>query len=352
LKIIQSQHTIFDLIDSMDRQDIVINKDYQRGVVWPPSAKSYLIDTIIEGYPLPTIYLYTARSKATNRPIKEVVDGQQRLTAIRDFVKGKYALNSASQKYKGLYFEDLDDEVQREIESYSIDASVILSADRSELLEMFRRINAYTASLNAAEKRHAKYQGLFKWFIVDLADKYSPILSNLKIVTEKQASRMADAEFLAELVLVLEQGVVEKKATTIAALYSKYDKEFEFEDEYSSRIAEFFDLILDGFSELHGTFMMKSYVVNTLFAAFVSCKYGLINSDEMSLPEHNSDFSLDFEQVIPLLGAMADAHENKDDTGEYSSYVRSCLSSTTKLSPRKKRLEILSSVLKYGVYPT
>ena len=171
-----SEDSISDLLSALERGDIVINKEYQRGVVWPDSARTYLIDTIIEGYPFPKIFLYVTRTKDSQRQIKEVVDGQQRLTTIKEFYDGNFALNSASKNHRGLKFDDLSDEAQHAFEAYQVESSIIRSADRTELLEMFRRINAYTATLNSAEKRHAKFQGPFKWFIVDMADKYAPCL--------------------------------------------------------------------------------------------------------------------------------------------------------------------------------
>ncbi|MFG4070863.1 DUF262 domain-containing protein, partial [Escherichia coli] len=77
--------------------------------------------------------------RTNERPIKEIVDGQQRVTTLVDFYKNKFALTSASKKYSGMYFNDLPDDAKRCFISYQVETSTVYSASRAELLEMFRR---------------------------------------------------------------------------------------------------------------------------------------------------------------------------------------------------------------------
>lgn len=83
----------------------------------------------------------------------------------------------------------------------------VISATDDEVLEIFRRINSYTLPLKEPEKRHASYQGEFKWFIKDLLDLYSPMLDRYKILSLREISRMVDAELMTELSQVILDGV-------------------------------------------------------------------------------------------------------------------------------------------------
>lgn len=339
-----SQITLIDLVDQINRKEVVINRDYQRGSVWPDTAKTYFIDTILEGYPFPKIYLYQVFSDKSRRPIKELIDGQQRMSTIIDFMEDNLELGSSSNKYTGMYYSDLDPETQQRFLSYQIEASVVLSATRAELLEMFRRINAYTAPLSSAEKRHAMYQGSFKWFIVDLADKHSPALSDLKILSSKLLSRMGDAEFISDLVVALDKGVVAKTAKQIEDLYKGYDNVFSQRKKYKEIIDDFFNVLLTKLTPLHETYMMKSYVVHSLFCAYVACKYGIPDQQELTDVENNHDRTFDFDRVNAGLLELADAHEEQDVDGKHADYVEACLSSTTKAAQRKVRFQILVKV--------
>lgn len=338
------QITLIDLVDQINRKEIVINKDYQRGKVWPLTAKTYFIDTILESYPFPKIYLYQVFSEKSNRPIKELIDGHQRMSTIIDFMNDKFKLGASSNKYKGLYFSDLNEEEQRDFLSYQVETSTILSATRPELLEMFRRINAYTAPLSAAEKRHAIYQGDFKWFIVDLADAHSPTLGGLGILSDKVLTRMGDSEFIADLIVCLEKGIVAKTAKQIDDLYKRYDREFESSEEFIKIINEFFKVLVTDLAPLHGTFMMKSYVIHSLFSAYVACKYGIPGMNDLVKFQPDINIQFDFNRIVPILNELAEAHELQDVEGEHSGYVKACLSSTTKLPQRKERFRVLANI--------
>ena len=109
----------------LKKKDIVINKEYQRGAgLWPSTAQTYFIDTILEGFPFPKLYFYQSFDRSKKKPIKEVVDGQQRLSTIRNFCAGKFKLSSASENYKGLSFMDLSEEDQEKFLMYSICSSL------------------------------------------------------------------------------------------------------------------------------------------------------------------------------------------------------------------------------------
>jgi len=334
------QISLIDLIDMIKRNEVVINRDYQRGSsLWPDSARTYFIDTILEGYPFPAVYLYQSINPKTSRPIKELVDGQQRITTIKDFMDNKFKIGKASDSYAGMYFSDLADEERLTFLGYQIHTSTILSATRPELLEMFRRMNAYTAPLNPQERRHAEFQGKFKWFIVELADETSSVLEEYNILTPKLLSRMGDSEFIADLVVALEHGIVTKSGNHINKLYKAYDKSFDKRQEYVDLINGFFNFIRINLSPLSNTFLMKSYVIHSLFCAYAYLHNALPQGEKNSIPlEGPRTFDpILSDSTIEYLRSMAGAHEEQDEEGEFSVYVKACLSSTTQLPQRLAR---------------
>lgn len=339
------QISLVDLLGMLDRKELVINRNYQRGSdLWPLSARSYFIDTILQNYPFPKIYLYQSYSETTKRPFKELVDGQQRVTTIQDFYNNKFALTSTSKKFNGLHYRDLDDDTKKIFLSFQIENSTILSATRSELLEMFRRMNAYTAPLKEAEKRHSTYQGEFKWFIAELAELCSPILEGYDILTEKQIARMGDAEFISELVVVLEMGIQSKRNSHIEKLYKEYDEKFENRAKYTTIFEQFFNILVFDLAPVRGSFLTKSYVIHSLFCAFAAIKCGFPGSETL-VAKPSMNHKIDFDSVLPKLLALADAHEDQEEEGPYRVYVQACSSGTTLQSQRKIRTEVLVSAL-------
>jgi len=346
MEINHSDYTIAELVERFKKKELVINRSYQRSAdIWPDNAKIYFIDTILENYPFPKVYLYQTYDRARKKPVVEVVDGQQRLMTIIDFMQDKFKLSNASKKFSGYVFSNLPEDVQDRFAMYRVQSDVILAAERPELLEMFRRMNAYTAALNYAEKRHSIFQGKFKWFVLELADEISPILEQFGILTPKQIIRMADAEMISELVLVLEQGLINRSEKSIDLLYRKYDEKYEKEEEYSHKIKSFFDLIKNNFGELKNSLVMKPYAVHSLFSAYAHIRFGIPNGvEDIGIPSRNLQIKSD-ETVINELLAVSSAHETKDVEGRFRDYVIASSSTTTKQAQRKTRTRTFVRIL-------
>ena len=157
----------------MDRRDLIINPEYQRGPgLWPAGARSYFIDTILTGFPFPKLYFYEYIDRENKKPRRELVDGQQRARTILAYIADEFAIGGDSE-YKGQRFRDLPPETQERFLSYSVAVDVVRNATRGDILQKFRRMNAYTLPLNRAEQRHATFFGEFKWFINSVTDSYA-----------------------------------------------------------------------------------------------------------------------------------------------------------------------------------
>jgi hypothetical protein len=341
-----TSYTIAEIRDQLSRKDLVVNPDYQRSSdIWPSNAQSYFIDTILEGYPFPKVYFYESYDEKKKLPRREIVDGQQRVSTAVSFANNEFKLTSASKNFKGLNFKGLDPSEQRKFLMTPMQADLILSAERAEVLEMFRRINAYTAPLNDAEKRHAIFQGEFKWFINKISDKYSPLLEAYGVFTEKQLVRMADAEFFTELALVLDQGIINKSSKSLKGIYEKFNEEFKKKERFEEIISDFFNTLQNSLVELHDTFMMKSYVLLSLFSAMTQQKYG-IPDGEQDIGKGKSGFYFkDKNATIKNLKKLAYAHETQDTEGKYKKYVDASLSTTHRIAQRKIRAQYIARAL-------
>ena len=78
--ITRTQYKVSDFLNWQKSDLLVLSPKFQRRSVWRPGAKSYLLDTIIKGYPIPIIFLREQKTDLTTLKHKrEVVDGQQRV---------------------------------------------------------------------------------------------------------------------------------------------------------------------------------------------------------------------------------------------------------------------------------
>src|SRR4051794_26478719 len=105
---ILEQYRISDFLEWHKENKLVLNPTFQRGSVWPPAARSYLIDTILRELPMPKIYFRTTVDLLTKRTVREVVDGQQRLRAIIEFAGDKFVLSKVAKEFQGKKYSTLE----------------------------------------------------------------------------------------------------------------------------------------------------------------------------------------------------------------------------------------------------
>lgn len=143
---------IIDLVAAMRAGRLTLTPYFQRNLVWRDAHKKDFIETILKGYPFPQIFL--ARGPINLETLEAdqcVVDGQQRLNAIRDFVSGELDVN-------GQLFSTLDPKKKEEFLKYEV--AVIdfdLDAGDSRLKEVFHRLNRTYYSLSAIEKISSEF---------------------------------------------------------------------------------------------------------------------------------------------------------------------------------------------------
>lgn len=347
MKIDGSTYSISELEEMLARKDLIVNRNYQRGSrLWPVGARSYFIDTILTGFPFPKLYFYEYLDREGRKTKREIVDGQQRITAIMDFRNDKYALTSVSPQYCGLRFSDLPLDVQDQFLGHPVPADVIRNANKGDILEMFRRMNAYTLPLNEAEKRHSTYQGAFKWFINETVTELTEFFVEFGVFTNRQMVRMADSELLAEMIHTLENGIVSSSNKGLSDLYKKYDDSFEFEAEYKSKIREFFAYAVETLGELRNSYLMKPYVLHSLFSSAMHNKYGLPGVEEKTGLVPIGIMAVNPELVVPGLHSLSLAHESKDLEGDFGDYVWGATGGTNREPRRVERVKYLCLALR------
>lgn len=251
-----SSFTVAQYCAEFDNNTIVVNTDYQRSSeVWPQAARSYLMDTILLGFPIPKITLYQKTDLRSRQTIKEIVDGQQRTNAIHSFLNDGFRITGKSQ-FKGLRYSDLEEPDQQRFVEYQLTADILLGATEDQIRQLFRRINSYTVPLNYEEQRHATHQGDFKWFMVDLTEKYSQSLKEMGVLKERQLSRMQDAKLFTEIILAMENGIETYSKAKLDSIYSDNDTSFGNARDIQKRFDIVFTNLL-GWQELHDTSLMK-----------------------------------------------------------------------------------------------
>src|SRR5437762_9149728 len=109
---------------------------YQRGPVWNTPKRQLLIDSIINRFDIPKIYLRYTKGAGTFD--YEVSDGQQRLRAIWDFVAGIYPLSNVqapNERWSGKFFAELTPAEKRHLREYKLTVTTVYDATGDQIRE-------------------------------------------------------------------------------------------------------------------------------------------------------------------------------------------------------------------------
>jgi hypothetical protein len=157
------------IMDRIKNNEIDLAPDFQRKAgIWKDKAKSRLIESILIRIPLPAFYI-----DATDDNRWVVVDGLQRLTALREFVIDKTLPLEELEfltKLNGFFYSKLDRSYQRRIGETQVTLYLIEQGTPPEVkFNIFRRINTGGLPLSSQEIRHALNQGPVTDFLLKLS---------------------------------------------------------------------------------------------------------------------------------------------------------------------------------------
>jgi Protein of unknown function DUF262 len=197
INIATREPTIEQLLRRIDEEALDLAPDFQRQAdIWNREAKSRLIESVLIRIPLPAFYI-----DATNEDEWLVVDGLQRLSALKQFVIDK---SSERLKLTGLeYLKELEnktyDDLERRYQRRIIETQVtVYLIEKGTPLEVkyniFKRINTGGVGLSPQELRHALNPGIAGKFLAKLASftEFQRVIN----LSESKKKRMDDREFV------------------------------------------------------------------------------------------------------------------------------------------------------------
>ncbi len=226
-------------------EDYVTRPPYQRKSVWSKKKKQALIDSLFRRYYVPRLVVREVRL-SDDRTIREIIDGQQRITSIQEFFAGGFALpKSLKDIHAGLpgkTFQELDSDLRKFIDKeITVSADIVKNIDNPRdpehqkvATEIFHRLQL-GESLNTMEVAHAQLSSLSRNFIVKHSDditfdfkQYTPVDDNpdkhpfFRLVDRKN-DRMQHLMLMTRFLLIEEaNGYAELRDTALVAYVDNY----------------------------------------------------------------------------------------------------------------------------------
>ena len=333
------QYPISDILEWEMSKKLVIAPKFQRRDVSIPKAKSYLIDTVIRCMPIPPIFIRQRVDPIKQISIREVIDGQQRIRAVLDFIKGEYPIMKSHNKdLGGLYYANLPEDIRRSFLGYKFVVNVFDDISDQEVLNIFARINTYTVKLNSQELRNAEFFGIFKQSIYSLAFQHYAFWVNNKILNDGQIARMGEVELVSELVVSMINGIQQTKAADLHKIYEMYDDDFPQKEQIDSQFPEVVNIIGDIFqSTLSSSEFRRIPLFYSLFLVLYDAKFGL--------PEFNKPrLKLNSPEIRRVAGKLKNIDaiiKTKEVPEDYKQFIEFTRLSTADVGKRIYRHEFL-----------
>jgi len=328
--------------DRNSEKSLILKPPYQRKPVWATDQKTYLIDTILKGYLIPEIFIHRVTDH-TGKTIFNIIDGQQRIRSILEFINNEYSLSSEyTPEYSDYFFSDLPNGIKQLIWNYSINVREITNASEDEVRNLFRRMNKNVVSLNPQELRHSTYSGEFIRLMEEIAE-YDYWAEN-KIVRANEIRRMNDVQYISDLFISMMNGI-QDKTKELDSFYEMYEAKFPDKNKWQKRFLDIMSFIQTIFPELRETRWKNKSDYYTLFM----CLNELINDK----PSPTIKFTAIRKDLCTFSETVSKAalKENKDKkfAKDIYDYMNAVTKSTTDKDRRVLRHNIVIKMIKRNI---
>lgn len=345
-------YSINDFLEWHQNNQLELNPRFQRRSVWNDNARSFLMDTIIRGFPIPKVFIRQKINTLTRKSVREVVDGQQRLRTILSFLNDGFTISKKhNAQYGGLYFSQLneiDPDIQSAILGYEISCDLLVNMPDPQVLDVFSRLNSYSVVLNEQEKINANHFSPFKLLVDSVSKEYFQFWVENGIISEQKCLRMDDVSLTADLFIAMIEGIKEKKK--IRFFYDKYEKEFDMNDEelrekFHSIMSIIKTIFPDG---LKTTEYKRVHFFYSLFTTLYHIQYGLSNLDPVNFvinPENETHIA----RISRALDKVEEIYQIEEGganlTDDEIEFISACHKATTDASRRLTRTKFMVNLI-------
>jgi len=209
-RITQKPLPIDKLLKRIKYNELLLDAEFQRRPgLWDQPTKSRLIESMIIRLPIPAFYF-----DGTDDNKWLIIDGLQRLSAVNEFVNGKFALSNLDYlpELEDSQFNNLERAYQRNIEEYEIFAYVLeKGTPKNVVYKIFKSINTSALKLELQEIRHAINPGTPANFLKLIAEE--PWFKKSLNLSDRQTDRMEDREIVLRFVAFQIKSYLEYRPT-------------------------------------------------------------------------------------------------------------------------------------------
>lgn len=338
---------------AFEEGELSLSPPYQRQAVWTDLQKAYLVDTILNGLPVPELYMQDVGDEV-GREEHIVVDGQQRIRAVLEFLEGRYSLSGAdvTAAWRDRFFEELTIDQKKAFYGYKFVVRVLPADLRdNEIRSIFSRIKKNVVNLNDQELRNATYSGGFISVIQEISNEEG-VWSPFGVFTANDHRRMLDQEFISELAIAFLHGAQNKK-DKVDHYYIQYEEAFDRGQELKEVFYKTARELNRTLPDLRQTRWRKKSDFYTMFLEF-ALRHHEVPFDQVVV-DQNRNRILQFGQYVDEFLRLDDEDRQENDPN-VAAYARGVARAASDRGSRVERAHAFSQYVfgepsTYGVLP-
>jgi len=298
---------ISEIYQRIKTKTLIPQPEFQRKFVWNRAHKEKFIDTILNGYPFPEIYIaQKGIDLVTIQNQEVVVDGQQRLSTIVQYIdetKDSKEFGKYVQKYKALTVDE-----QRDFLNYEVVFRALGDVEPETITEIFKRINLTQYSLHQVEIENAVYDGEFITTAKEILASIN--LSGLPTFSDSDISRMGDLYFILLLISTIENEGYFNRDSKIEDFIINNNDSYENSDHVKNRLISTINKI-ESFKLKSDSIWYRKSNLLTLIVELYELK------DEID----TTDFKVKLSAFENNIIANKNGERNENDFSKYYSYM-------------------------------
>lgn len=265
--------TVKEIYDAFKEDLLIIDNSYQRRKVWLLQDKVRLIETILLNLIVPEIFLWECDIDAeTGETVRHIVDGQQRINAIIDYICGNFKLNTKylldeniKEQFGNYFFTNLPGDTKKAIWSYDLSiVNIDKRCKEQDIKNLFFRLNLTDYSLNEQEKRNS-LSSEFGNASEKLSD--DPFWEKHKVFSAADIRRMKDVEFCSNILILVREGIIDQTSQQkLNQVYDDLKEDYPEKESDIARVESAMRLIDDLTNEQTASFISKKAQIYSVFS--------------------------------------------------------------------------------------
>lgn len=332
---------VSELIKDIENGTLIPRPAFQRRLVWTNIVKDHFLETVTLGLPFPEIFIGTGEIDTRTMDRKNLlVDGQQRISTLREYVQGSpdLVLNKVKPYAK------LSEADKARFLDYKVAVRDLGQVTKNEITEIFARINSTDYALKAMERLNAQFSGAFKQFCDTLSR--DDFFDRHDVFSMADLRRMRDLDFCVILTITLMSTYYNRDSLNKEYLH-RFNDAFPQMNDISHQIQTAFEFIEQcGFEK-----KCRVWKKTDLFTLIVEL-HAFLSNDKPLVPETVGSKLSGFYDEVNKMFKMEDPDEElASKSHDVFRYLKAATKATSDKYARVDRGEVISSILQSTLIP-